>query len=71
MQITGDFMPNPYITFRLEFNHRYASVPYWTGPDGVTPPGGNQGLPGSNVEGWTPDLVQNENRITAALLVKL
>src|SRR5262249_55758825 len=71
MQLTGDFMPSPYITFRLEFNHRWASVPYWSGPDGITPPGGNQGAPGSMIDGWAPDLVQNENRLTAALLVKL
>jgi len=71
MQITGDYLPVPYITFRAEFNHRHASVPYWTGPDGVTPPGGNQGAPGSTVEGWTPDLVKDENRFTLALLLKI
>jgi hypothetical protein len=71
MQLTGDFMPNRFITFRFEFNHRYASVPYWSGPGGVTPPGGNQGPLGSFVEGFAPDLVKNENRLTAALLVKL
>jgi len=71
MQITGDYMPVPYITFRAEFNHRHASVPYWTGPDGITPPGGNQGAPGSMVDGWTPDLVKDENRFTLALLVKI
>lgn len=70
-QITGDYMPNPFITFRIEFNHRYANVPYWSGSGGVTPPGGNQGSPGSVVDGWAPDLVKNENRLTAALLVRL
>jgi hypothetical protein len=71
MQIAGDYSPNGYITFRLEYNHREASVNYFSGPDGVTPPGGNQGSPGSAVEGWSPDLVKTENRMTAALLVKL
>jgi hypothetical protein len=71
MQITGDYMPLPYITFRAEFNHRWASVPYYSGAGGVTPPGGNQGAPGSMVTGWTPDLVQSENRLTFAMLVKL
>lgn len=71
VQVTGDYMPNQFVTFRLEFNHRYANVPYWSGAGGVTPPGGNQGAPGSEVPGWTPDLVKNENRLTAALLVKL
>jgi hypothetical protein len=40
-------------------------------PGGVTPPGGNQGAPGSLVEGWAPDLVKNESRFTLAMLVKL
>jgi len=71
MQIATDFMPNGYITVRLEYNHREASVNYFSGPEGVTPPGGNQGSPGSAVEGWSPDLVKTENRMTAALLVKL
>lgn len=71
MQIAGDYMPTPYTTFRLEFNHRAASVPYFTGPGGVTPPGGNQGGLGSTVDGWSPDLVKTENRLTAAFLVRL
>ncbi len=70
-QLTFDYMPRPFATFRLEFNRRAASVPYFTGPGGITPPGGNQGAPGSVVEGFTPDLVKAENRLTAALLVKL
>ena len=71
MQLTVDYMPKPYVTFRLEFNHRSASVPYFSGRGGVTPPGGNQGAPGSFVPGWAPDLVKNENRLTAAMLIKL
>ncbi len=70
-QITGDVMPNAFTTFRLEFNHRAASVPYFTGPGGVTPPGGNQGGPGSAVDGWAPDLVKTEDRLTGAFMVKL
>jgi len=71
MQITADYIPRPFAIFRLEFNHRYATVPYWAGRGGVTPPGGNQGAPGSAVPGWAPDLVKTENRITVAMLIKL
>ncbi len=67
---TIDYMPKQYITYRLEYNHRAANVPYFTGPGGVTPPGGNQGAPGSVVSGWSPDLRNSENRITAAFLIK-
>jgi hypothetical protein len=69
-QVTGDWMPNEWITFRVEYNHRVANVPYWSGREGVTPPGGNQGAPGSLVPGWVPDLVKIEDRITAGLLVR-
>lgn len=71
MQITADYRPTPYVIFRAEFNHRAANVPYFTGPGGVTPPGGNQGNPGSEVAGWTPDLKTSEDRFTLALLVKI
>jgi hypothetical protein len=70
-QLTGDWMPNRYVTFRLEYNHRHANVPYFSGRGGVTPPGGNVGPPGSVVPGFTPDLVKSEDRVTFAFLVKL
>jgi Putative beta-barrel porin-2, OmpL-like. bbp2 len=70
MSGTFDWMPSQYITFRWEYNHRAANVPYFSGPGGVTPPGGNQGVPGSLVAGWTPDLVKSENRLNMAILVK-
>ncbi|HXY26404.1 MAG TPA: outer membrane beta-barrel protein [Candidatus Acidoferrum sp.] len=82
---TFDWMPRQYITFRWEFDHRAANVPYWTGPGGITPPGGNNGSPASFacLDGsvapasgcgaiglWTPDLKKIENRIDLAILVK-
>lgn len=66
-----DVLPSQFITFRLEGNHRHASVPYFSGSGGVTPPGGNSGAPGSAIAGFNPDLRNDETRLTAALLVKL
>jgi Putative beta-barrel porin-2, OmpL-like. bbp2 len=43
--VTFDWMPRQYITFRWEYDYRHASVPYWTGHGGITPPGGNTGSP--------------------------
>ncbi len=43
--ITFDYMPKQYITFRWEYDYRHASVPYWSGAGGITPPGGNNGSP--------------------------
>jgi hypothetical protein len=67
---TYDYMPSQYITFRWEFDHRAADVPYFSGRGGVTPPGGNTGTPGSAVANWSPDLVKDENRLNLAILVK-
>ncbi len=80
---TFDWMPSQYITFRWEYNHRAANVPYFSGSGGVTPPGGNNGKPsslvclsgfttcdGSPSNTWFPDLRKTENRLNMAILVK-
>lgn len=69
--VTFDYMPDQFTTFRAELNRRGANVPYFAGPGGVTPPGGNTGNPGSVVSGFTPDLRKSETRMTLAMLVKL
>jgi hypothetical protein len=76
MQLTADYMPFDTLTFRVEFNHRASSVPYFAGAGGVTPNtpmgGVNSGPPGSMVAGWAgPDLRYSEDRLTVAMLVRL
>jgi hypothetical protein len=71
VQVAADWSPQPFVTFRLEYNHRAANVAYFSGAGGVTPQGGNQGAAGSFVDGFAPDLVKDENRLTGALLVKM
>jgi hypothetical protein len=75
---TFDWMPSQYITFRGEFDHRAANVPYFSGPGGVTPTSCPTapivenicGSPGALVPGFTPDLKKIENRINLSILVK-
>jgi Putative beta-barrel porin-2, OmpL-like. bbp2 len=69
--VTLDFMPHQFSTWRIEYNHREASVPYFAGRGGVTPPGGNQGTPGSMVTGWAPDLSKTEDRAQLVLMVRI
>jgi hypothetical protein len=45
--ITFDYMPRQWLTFRWEYDYRRASVPYWTGHGGITPPGPT-GVPYTN-----------------------
>jgi len=51
--ITFDWMPDQFITFRVEEGFRHSDVPYWTGKGGITPPGfgvgGTNGVPGQYV----------------------
>ena len=80
-----DYMPNDFITFRLEFNHRAASIPYFAGSGGMTPCVNgfcsNQGAAGSwpgqngvatipGLNNAGPDLSFDENRLTLAMMMK-
>jgi hypothetical protein len=75
---TFDYMPSQYITFRWEFDHRAANVPYFSGPNGITPTNCPTaplvenicGTPGAFVQGFAPDLKKIENRIGLSILVK-
>ena len=69
--VTFDWMPIQFFTFRVEYNHRHANIDYFSGSGGVTPPGGNTGSPATAVPGFAPDLRHSEDRVTAAILVKI
>lgn len=64
-----DFMPNQSMTFRVEYVHRHANVPYFAGKGGVTSPNGYSTTP--LTPDWRPDLVKTENRIIFAMLFRL
>ena len=69
--VTFDVMLSQFVTFRWEYNHREANVPYFAGHQGITPAGGNQGGPGSAVAGFTPDLQKIENRMQLVVMARL
>jgi hypothetical protein len=43
--ITFTYMPRQFITYLVEYGYRHASVPYWTGRKGMTPPGATTQTP--------------------------
>jgi hypothetical protein len=47
--ITFHWMPKQYITWWAEAGYRHSDVPYFSGRGGITPPGGNNGLPSQYV----------------------
>ena len=82
-QLNLQYMPKDWITWWTEATFRHSNVPYWSGAGGVTPPGGNNGSPGSCVGGpadpasnqcaaadWFPDLRTREVVWGAGVLVK-
>jgi hypothetical protein len=46
--VTADYMPSQFVTFRFETGYRYSNTPYWSGRQGITPPGGNVGPVANN-----------------------
>jgi len=75
-QLTFDYMPSQWVTWRVEFTQRGANVPYFSGPGGITPqvtPGlyVNTGDPTAIVPGFSPDLRKQERRFIFSVMVKL
>jgi hypothetical protein len=56
---TFDWMPRQYITFRSEFGYRHADQGYWTGANGITPPGGNSAGQATGAQPLSADFVCN------------
>jgi hypothetical protein len=74
------YYPTENITFRLESSYHHASVPYYSGHGGVTGPDGYKcgGLynPDGTIStcvptGWTPDLVNSEEKFIFAILFRI
>lgn len=68
LSATFDVMPNDFVTFRLEYDHRAASVPYFAGPGGTTSP---DGWSDTAVADWRPDLRTTEDRVIVAVNFRL
>ncbi len=71
-EVTGtfDIMPNDFVTFRFEYLHRRANVPYFAGRGGTTSPTGYVDQP-IQLENWTPDLRKSENRAIVSVNFRL
>lgn len=64
-----DFMPSQSITFRIEYVHRVASVPYFAGRGGVTSQTGFSTVVLD--PSWRPDLVRKEDKVIVAMLFRI
>jgi len=69
LSATFDIMPNDFVTFRFEFAHRNANIPYFAGAGGTT---SQTGFTSDAVDpNWLPDLVKTENRLIMAVNFRL
>jgi hypothetical protein len=70
--ITGtvDFWPSPWMVTRLEYSHRLANQPLFSGSGGITGPNGE--LPSATNNGaFTPDLRRSDDRVVLNLTLRL
>ncbi len=65
---TMDYWPSPWMLTRLEYMHREANQPYFSGHAGITGPDGV--LP-ADPSTFTPQLVKRDDRITLNLTLRL
>ena len=68
LTVTQDFLPSPWIIARLEYAHREANVPYFSGPGGITGPGG---VAAKDPATFTPDLRKHDDRILFNVTLRL
>jgi hypothetical protein len=66
--VTQDFAPSPWVLFRVEYVHREANQPYFSGHGGITGPGGVQG---PLVTGFIPSLESRDDRLLLDATLRL
>lgn len=68
---TVDFRPSPWLLLRLEYAHRAANQPYFSGPGGITGPNGLPPVDDTARENFSPDLRLTDDRVVANVTLRL
>lgn len=66
--VTADYWPSPWLVTRLEYAHRFANQPYFSGHGGITGPGG---VLATDPALFVPVLVEDDDRLTLNLTLRL
>jgi hypothetical protein len=71
--VTGtlDYWPSPWIVTRLEYSHRIANQPLFSGPGGITGPGGELPTSAAAAATFTPDLRHTDDRVLFNVTLRL
>jgi hypothetical protein len=69
---TLDYLPSPWLLWRLEYAHRAANVPFFSGPAGITG-NGPDGTVGTltRANAGTANLEKSDDRIIANVTLRL
>ena len=71
LALTLDFAPSPWLLLRLEYAKRWANIPYFSGPGGITGPGGVVPSDPAAAASFTPDLRKGDDRVVANATLRL
>lgn len=71
LSATVDFWPSPWLVTRLEYAHREANLPYFSGHGGVTGPGGVLPADGAQRDAFVPDLRRRDDRLVLNITLRL
>ncbi len=68
---TLDFWPSPWLVTRIEYAHRIANQPIFSGHGGITGPGGVLPANAAVAATFTPDLRQSDDRLLFNVTLRL
>lgn len=68
---TLDFWPSPWLVTRLEYSHRIANQPLFTGHRGITGPGGRLPQDAAAAATFVPDLHRSDDRLLLNMTLRL
>lgn len=68
---TVDFWPSPWLLTRIEYSHRLANQPLFTGTGGITGPDGRLPQNSASAATFTPDLRRSDDRVLLNMTLRL
>ncbi|MBL8910523.1 MAG: outer membrane beta-barrel protein [Archangium sp.] len=68
---TIDLRPSPWLVLRVEYAHRAANQPYFSGPAGITGPNGLPPVDDAARAAFSPDLRTTDDRVVANVTLRM